>query len=88
MSIACCVETYSQCFGLLLLTNGDTVYIIDDIVDHDGVIHTPDQTGRGTIIGWRGLDRAVVLWGGAGDYWSADVPLASLRKYETRRQAK
>lgn len=63
---------------------GEPVYIIEDVIDHDGVLLAADKMGRGYVVGSKGLYTSVVQWGTAGDYRYADVPHASLRKYETR----
>ena len=65
-----------------MISQGDDVYIVEDVLDHDGSVMSPDTTGRGTVVGFAGLVVAVVQWGIAGDYRYADVPFEKLKKYQ------
>lgn len=67
-----------------MIAQGDSVYLVADVIDTTGRLLTPSTTGRGTVVGWRGLQDAIVQWGSAGDYIYAEVPISDLRKYETR----
>lgn len=71
-----------------MIQQGDSVFLVDDVLSTTGNVLTPQQTGRGVVVGWQGTYHAVVQWGGAGDYVYATVPLSSLRKYEVRSQPK
>lgn len=62
-----------------MIQQGDSVYIREAAVGLGGLPST-----LGVVIGWRGLDTAVVQWGTPGDYQYADVPVQALKKYEVR----